>query len=102
MLDAHPHREGLLLHGEPCITNELERVACRVAACQDKRGARLKRLFAGLNSAQHDRGEPAVFELNLDKLRMKTHFAAKADDVFANGGYDARKIIASHVRMRLP
>lgn len=33
---------------------------------------------------------------------MKTHFAAKADDVFANGGHDARKIIASHVRMRLP
>ena len=33
---------------------------------------------------------------------MKAHFAAKADDVFTNGGHDARKIIASHVRMRLP
>ena len=102
MLDAHPHREGLLLHGEPRITNKLERVARRMTACQNKRSARLKHLFAGLGIAQRDRGEPAVFELHLNKLRVKTHFTAKADDVFANGGHDARKIIASHVRMSLP
>ena len=33
MLYAHPHREGLLLHGEARITNELERVARRMTAC---------------------------------------------------------------------
>ena len=102
MLDAHAHRERLLLHRHARRVHGLERIARRMPAGQNHapRSHPLRRARAPVEHV--DARHRAARETHACKLRMEAHLAARVLDLTAHRAHHVHQQIGADVRLRLP
>ena len=102
MFDAHAHREGLALEGEPPIAGELKDVARRVPARDnDARGLnRFASARAGI--LQRDRADRTARQLDISQAGKETHLATCGDNTLANTLHDGGQLVGTDMGLRLP